>query len=249
MRLVQYAESGGVARITLNRPEVANAFDRDTTREFVAAVCRAQEASEVRSILLSGSGARFCAGGDVESFASADDQPAYLHRLAVELDAAFRQLGELAKPVVAAVHGAVAGAGLALILSCDVVVAAPETKFVFAYPAVGLTPDCGLSYLLPRAIGQQRALAFALLGKAAVASQAVEWGLISEIATDPLSRAKQIATEIADGPAAALGQARRLLRRGWALDRMETGKEEARTIAEAVAGAEAQTLIRNFANR
>ena len=80
-------------------------------------------------------------------------------------------------PVVAAVQGAVAGAGLALMLSCDLIVADPSTKFVFAYPAIGFTPDCGLSYLLPRSIGQHRALRFALTGEPASAENAYDWGM------------------------------------------------------------------------
>ena len=183
------------------------------------------------------------------SFAAAEDQPAYIHQLAVELDAAFRALGALEKPVVAAVHGAVAGAGLALMLSCDVVVAAAATKFVFAYPGIGFTPGCGLSYLLPRAIGQQRALAFSLVGKPATASEALAWGMVAEVADDAHARAEEVARALADGPATTLGQVRRLLRQGWEMDRVETGLEEARTITEMVKGAEAQALIEEFVSR
>src|SRR3954452_13593856 len=93
---------------------------------------------------------------------ASDDQPAYILELAGALDAATQRLAAVEKPVVGAVQGAVAGAGLAVMLSCDLVVAAPATKFVIAYPGVGLTPDCGVSWLLPRAIGQQRALHMAL---------------------------------------------------------------------------------------
>jgi len=151
--------------------------------------------------------------------------------------------------VVAAVHGAVAGAGLALMLSCDVIVAAPATKFVFAYPGIGFTPDCGVSYLLPRAIGQQRALAFALVGKPATAAEALAWGLVTEVADDPGARARDLAAGFAAGPALALGNVRRLLRQGWEMSRAETGAEEARTITEMVKGAEAQALISRFASR
>jgi len=200
-------------------------------------------------VLVTGAGSRFCAGGDVAAFAAAQDQPAYIHLLATELDGAFRALSELEKPVVAAVHGAVAGAGLALMLSCDVVVAGPGTRFVFAYPGIGFTPDCGLSYLLPRAIGQQRALAFSLVGKPASAQEALDWGMVSEVAEDPRGRGEQVARALADGPATALGQVRRLLRQGWELDRRNTGAEEARTITEMVKGAEAQTLIARFVSR
>ena len=174
--LIGYSVAQGVAHIRLNRPEVSNALDLDTARAFASAVEQAATNDEVRAVLLTGEGRRFCAGGDVASFARAADQPAYIHQLASELDAGFQRLAALDMPVVAAVHGAVAGAGLALMLSCDLIVADPATKFVFAYPAIGFTPDCGLSYLLPRSIGQQRALRFALMGEPASAEDAYDMG-------------------------------------------------------------------------
>lgn len=247
--LVEYAVADGVASLRVNRPESANAFDLATTRAFAAAVDRAAADDEVRAVLVTGAGPRFCAGGDVASFAAADDQPAYIHQLAVELDTAFRRLAGLEKPAVAAVQGAVAGAGLALMLSCDLVVAAQSTKFVFAYPGIGFTPDCGVSYLLPRAMGQQRALAFALVGKPASAAEALEWGLVTEVADDAEAasvRARELAMTMAAGPALALGNVRRLLRSGWDASRVEAGVEEARTITEMVRGEEAQRLIREF---
>jgi 2-(1,2-epoxy-1,2-dihydrophenyl)acetyl-CoA isomerase len=249
MALVSYAVGDGIAHVELNRPEQANAFDLATTAEFADAVRQAAGDDAVQAVLLTGAGRRFCAGGDVASFASALDQPAYLHQLASEVDAAFRQLAALEKPVVAAVHGSVAGAGLALMLSCDIVVAAPDTKFVFAYPSIGLTPDCGLSYLLPRAVGQQRALAFSLLGKPATAGEALAWGMVTELAEDPAVRGRQLATSLAAGPATALGQVARLLRRGWESDRVAVGAEEARVISEMAKGDEAQALIARFARR
>jgi 2-(1,2-epoxy-1,2-dihydrophenyl)acetyl-CoA isomerase len=247
--LVEYTVADGVAHIQLNRPDAANAFNLETTQEFAAAVAKAGGHPGLRVVLVSGAGKRFCAGGDVSSFAAAEDQPAYIHQLAIELDAACRALSALEKPVIAAVHGAVAGAGLALMLSCDVVIAAPGTKFVFAYPGIGFTPDCGLSYLLPRAIGQQRALAFSLIGKPASASEALSWGMIAEVVEEPQAHAADFARTLADGPATALGQVRRLLRGGWEMDRVETGAEEARTITEMVKGAEAQSLITQFVTR
>jgi 2-(1,2-epoxy-1,2-dihydrophenyl)acetyl-CoA isomerase len=249
MALVEYAVTDGVAHIELNRPEAANAFDLDTTRELAAIVDQAVADPGVRALLVTGAGARFCAGGDVASFAAAPDQPSYIHQLAVELDAACRALAAVEKPVVAAVHGAVAGAGLALMLSCDVIVSAPATKFVFAYPGIGFTPDCGVSYLLPRAVGQQRALAFALTGKPATAAAALAWGLVSEVAEDAGARAHDLAVGFAAGPATALGNVRRLLRQSWEMSRAETGAEEARTITEMVKGQEAQALIARFVTR
>lgn len=250
MALVDYAVAhDGVARIELNRPEASNAVDLPTSQELGEAVARAASDADVHAVLLTGAGPRFCAGGDVASFAAAADQAAYVHELALHLDGVSRALAAMPKPVVAAVHGAVAGAGLALMLSCDVIVAAPATKFVFAYPGIGLTPDCGLSYLLPRAIGQQRALGFALGARPVDAAQALEWGLVTEVVEDAAGRAHDVAATMAAGPAAALGGARRLLRAGWELDRAAVGVEEARTISEQVQGREAQALIARFVAR
>lgn len=246
---VTYQTTGGVAHLELNRPGVANAFDLETARRFQELIEAAGDDGEVRAVLVTGAGKRFCAGGDVASFVSAQDQPDYIHQLASELDASFRALAGLDKPVVAAVRGAVAGAGLGLLLSADVAIAAPDTKFAFAYPGIGFTPDCGVSYLLPRAIGSSRALAFALTGQVLLADQARQWGLVAEVDPDPVTRALELASTWASGPAWALGQTRRLLRAGWELGREETGREEARTISEAVRGDEAQALLREFLQR
>lgn len=236
----------GVAHLELNRPDAANTLDLPLAQALRAAVEQAGADDDARAVLVTGAGMRFCAGGDVGSFAAAQDPAEYLHELATETDAAVRALAAMPKPVVAAVHGAVAGAGLALMLTCDLVVADPGTKFVFAYPSIGLTPDCGVSYLLPRAIGQQRALAFALGGQPLPADRAEAWGLITEVSHDAGSRARELAASLASGPARALGQSRRLLRAGWEMDRVATGAEEARTISEIVHGGEAQALIARF---
>ncbi len=159
---VRYAVDGNVARITLNRPEVSNAVDLPAAHAFEVAVQRAGADDEVRAVLLTGAGPRFCAGGDLAAMAADEDPAGYVRELALVFDRGLRSLAALPKPVVAAVHGAVAGAGLGVVLSADLVVAARSTKFAFAYTGVGLTPDCGVSVLLPRAIGQQRALQLAL---------------------------------------------------------------------------------------
>ncbi|GAA1653453.1 enoyl-CoA hydratase/isomerase family protein [Georgenia ruanii] len=246
---VTYRVADGVAHIELRRPDTANALDLSLARALLAAVGRARCDDGARAVLVTGAGKRFCAGGDVGSFAAAADPESYLHQLATEADAAMRALAELSKPVVAGVHGAAAGAGLALMLSCDRVVADTGTKFAFAYPGIGLTPDCGLSYLLPRAVGQQRALSFALDGAPLPATTALAWGLITELSDDALVRARELAAALAAGPARALGESRRLLRAAWEMDRAHAGAEEARIISEMAAGPEARALITRFATR
>ncbi|MFJ8819562.1 enoyl-CoA hydratase/isomerase family protein [Amycolatopsis thermoflava] len=247
---VRWELSGGVGRITLDRPDVSNAVDLPTAQALAKAVTAA-EADDVRVVLLTGAGARFCAGGDVRSFLAAEKPSTYLHELATELEAALRRLSELPKPVVAEVQGAVAGAGLAFVLNADVVVAARSTKFRMAYSGIGLTPDCGVSYLLPRAIGTQRALELALTGRTLTAEEACGWGLVTEVVDDDAldDRAAELARTLAEGPAAAFGQAKRLIRSSFDVSRENSAADEAGTIAAAVAGSEAQRLIRRFTQR
>ncbi|MFJ8816511.1 enoyl-CoA hydratase/isomerase family protein [Amycolatopsis thermoflava] len=244
---VSFEVADGVGRIVLDRPEVSNAIDLAAAESFGRAVTAAG-ADEVKAVLLTGAGSRFCAGGDVRSFLQAADPPAYLRELASTLEAALRRLSALPKPVVAAVQGAVAGAGLAFVLNADIVVAARSTRFRMAYAGIGLTPDCGVSYLLPRAVGTQRALEFALTGRTLTADEAHGWGLVTEVAGDDVlaSRASELARGLACGPASALGQAKRLIRSSLEASREDSAADEADTIAAAVDTEEARRLIHRF---
>lgn len=247
---VTFEIQAGVGRITLNRPTVANAVDLPTAHALRAAVAQAGADTSVGAVLVTGAGPRFCAGGDVASMVAAEDRSAALHELAEALDGALQDLAALDKPVVCAVQGAVAGAGLAVMLSCDVIVAEASTKFVMAYPGVGLTPDCGVSWLLPRAVGQQRALEFALTGRVLTGPEALAWGMVTEsVEGGAAERATALAETMAAGPAYALGQARRLLRAGWESTRAAAGAEESRTIAEAVGTPYAAQALAGFGQR
>ncbi len=248
---IRYSVAGGVATIALARPEASNSFDLPTARSFGAAVDRAGADPATNVVLLTGDGARFCAGGDVASMAASQDPAAYLLELAQELDGALQRLGQLEKPVVAAVQGAAAGAGLAVVLTADVVVSAASTKFLTAYAGVGLTPDCGLSWLLPRAVGQQRALELALTGRVLTAAEAREWGLVTTVVEDAEleASAAELAAKLASAPPFALGQARRLIRSAWTATRTEAGADEARTISQAVVTPDARRLVAKFAAR
>ncbi|BBC30908.1 hypothetical protein SGFS_022020 [Streptomyces graminofaciens] len=247
--LIRYTCEEGVARIVLARPTKANAIDLPTAHALGVAVDRAAQ-SDVRAVVVLAEGKRFCAGGDVAAMAAAPDRAAYVEQLAMTVDDVFQRLAGLSKPVVAAVRGAVAGAGLALMLSCDVIVSAASTKFLPAYADVGLTPDCGVSYLLPRAIGQQRALELVLTGRVLSAEEAREWGMVTEVVEDAFAdaRAVRLGERLAAGPAHALGETKRLLRSGQ-LTREQTGREEARVIAEAMGRAEATALVESFLSR
>lgn len=240
----------GVAHLTLNRPDQANTFDLPTAQAFLDAIEAIEADSEARVVLMTGAGARFCAGGDVASFLSEDDPAKYLHELALVLDEGAQRLGALAKPVVAAVQGAAAGAGMSVMLCADVIVADRATKFLTAYAGIGLTPDVGLSWLLPRVVGQQRALDLLVNSRVLDAETAQEWGLITSIAeTDVTAEAAAIAERLATTVPGAVGQARRLVRTSWGVSRAEAGADEAQTISSRVSTEEAQRLIEKFLSR
>ncbi|MGW0816993.1 enoyl-CoA hydratase/isomerase family protein [Streptomyces viridiviolaceus] len=247
--LVRYEYEAGVARILIARPDRANALDLPTAHALGEAV-REAAAPGVRAVVVSGEGGRFCAGGDLSSMLLAPDRPEYVAELATTLAEVFRELTALPKPVIAAVRGPVAGAGLALMLSCDVIVTAAEARFLLAYSGVGLTPDCGVSYLLPRAVGRPRALELALTGRVLSAPEALDWGLVTEVVANGTldERVGRLAERLAAGPAYALGQAKLLLRSEES-SRERVGHEEARVIAEAVARPEATALIEAFTGR
>ena len=131
----------GVAHLTLNRPDAANGIDLQLAQELLAASLLVVGDPTVRAVLLRGAGARFCGGGDVKSFAAQDDLPAHLREVTTHLHAAVGQLVRGDAPVVTAVQGSAAGAGLGLVASSDLVVAGESAKFVMAYTGIGLTPD------------------------------------------------------------------------------------------------------------
>jgi 2-(1,2-epoxy-1,2-dihydrophenyl)acetyl-CoA isomerase len=244
---VRFEQDGHLGRITLARPAAANAFDLATAEAFGHAVTASADAS-VRAVLLRGEGRRFCAGGDVAAMAASGDPPALLHELATVLEKHLRRMSELQKPVVAAVHGAVAGAGLAFVLNADITIAARSTKFVMAYAGIGLTPDCGVSYLLPRAVGQQRALELALTRRVLSAPEAKSWGLITEVVDDDTlaQRADELVSALLGESTFALGRAKRLIRQSWDIDRQTNATHEADTIRKAASTPEAVSRIEAF---
>ncbi len=249
-RGVRYHTDGAVGQIVLERPDVANAMDLPAALALGDAIQAANDVS-IRAVLVIGEGKRFCAGGDVASFVAASDRAIYLGELAGVLESNVRGLSSLPKPVVVAVQGAVAGAGLAFVLNADIVLAARGTKFALAYSSIGLTPDCGVSYLLPRVVGRQRASQMALGGRVLDADEALAWGLVSEVVEpDQLSaRARELAQSLAEGPTHAYAETKRLLSQSWEVDRLHSAEDEVRTISAIVTGDEATRLIDHFVNR
>ncbi|MDF1602204.1 enoyl-CoA hydratase/isomerase family protein [Nocardioides sp. YIM 152315] len=242
-------KDGGVLEIRLNRPSMGNAIDLPTAMALQDAVRTASLNDAVRAVLVTSAGSRFCTGGDLVAMMAATDRSNYVHNLATTLDAALIALDGLSKPVVCAVQGAVAGAGMAVMLAADVIVAENDCRFTMAYSRVGLTPDCGVSWLLPRAVGQVRALDLAVTGRTLTAAEALDWGLVSRVEPDARGTADRLAATLANGPRLALGQTRRLVRSSWNSTRTETGRDEARTIAATIKTEDAAQRMDAFSRR
>lgn len=246
---VNFTISEGIGHLELNRPQAANTINMPLAESLRDAAQAAATDDTVAVVVLSAAGKRFCAGGDIAAIKDTEHSGNFLTELATTADAGVQRLENLNRPVVAAVHGAVAGAGLGIMLAADIIVADPETKFVFAYPEIGLTPDCGASIAIPRAIGLQRALAFALSGAPLSANEALSQGLITEISEDPQTRANEIATAWVTKAPGALGATRQLLRRSNTSARAVQGARESETIGQRVILPESQALIDKFLSR
>ena len=204
----------GVAHLTLNRPEGQNALTLQMGRDLLTAATSLADDPTVRAVLLTGAGARFCAGGDVKGFAGEGPGAGHLIReITVPLHAAISQLTRLDAPVVAAVHGSAAGAGMGLVLAADLVVAGESTKFVMAYTAIGLTPDGSSSWFLPRVVGLHRALELALTNRTLSATEALDWGIVNRVVPDDevATAGAALAAQLAAGPTGAFGAVKRLL--------------------------------------
>ena len=214
---VLYEERGAVAVVTLNRPQALNSFTREMHRSLRAALDRAEAAPHIRALVLTGAGRGFCAGLDLSEL---DFTPGPgLHERAdpgpvieQEFNPTTRRLQSLKLPTVVAVNGVAAGAGASIALACDIAVAAPGASFVQAFSKIGLIPDAGGSWLLVERLGLARATALALTGDKLMADKALEWGLIWQVAEDPLTAALAIADKLAVMPTQALVATRHLLR-------------------------------------
>lgn len=202
MTTVIVERAGTVARITLNRPDKLNAFTEELHQELFAALGEA-EAQGARAVLLTGAGRGFCAGQDLNQRKPGEvfDSTATLKRLYNPL---IRRIRALPMPVVCAVNGVAAGAGVSLALACDVVLAARSATFLQAFARLGLVPDSGATWMLPRLIGDARARGLALLAEKITAEQALSWGLIWQVHDDDklMAEASALATRLGDGPTA-----------------------------------------------
>jgi 2-(1,2-epoxy-1,2-dihydrophenyl)acetyl-CoA isomerase len=211
---VLYSVAEGVATITLNRPRVMNALDGEMIRGLRAACEEVERDAAVRAAVVRGAGPAFLAGGDVSVFHANLPRLAELIReFAGELHQAILALRRAPKPVLASVHGAVAGAGVSLMAAADLAVAAADATFTVAYSRIGASPDGGATYHLPRLVGHRRALELALLSDTIDARTALELGLVNWVvgAGDLGAETETIARRLARGATRAFGETKQLM--------------------------------------
>lgn len=204
----------GIARLTLDRPDVGNAIDLPLARALRDAAERCEAGAAIRCVVLTGAGRLFCAGGDVAAMRTAGDSlPAMLHELIETLHAAIVILARMPKPLLTLVNGPAAGAGFSLAVLGDIVLSARSAHFTPAYGAIGLTADGGLSWLLPRIAGLRRTQEIILTNRRVKADEAEAIGLVTRVVDDEALAAEGLTTaaRLADAPVAAIGAVRGLL--------------------------------------
>jgi len=217
-KTVLVEQRSGYSVITLNRPQRLNAFSQTMQGELKRAIEAVEGDDECRALLLTGAGRAFCAGQDLSERLAADGEPMVLgDALEAFYNPFIRKLRALPFPVIAAVNGVAAGAGANVALACDIVIAARSASFVQAFVRIGLVPDCGGTWVLPRLIGPARARALALTGEALPAEKAEAWGLIWKTVDDDalIEEAHTICRQFAAAPAVALALIKRALDESW----------------------------------
>jgi len=225
---VKLAIAEGVATLSFDRPEVYNALDAEMMIEFRAAAELVQRDPAVRAVVLRGEGKAFAAGGDVSVFhRHIHELPDLIVRWGREMHFAILALRRMAKPVLASVHGACAGAGFSILCATDLAIATEDARFSLAYSNIGASPDGGSSHFLPRMVGYKKAMELTLLADLMDARTASGLGLVNWVVpADRLAAETQrIAQRLASGPTVAYGEAKRLLNQSF--DRsLETQMEE-----------------------
>lgn len=209
---ILFQENAGVATLTLNRPQVMNALDSEMRAEITGAL--EHLSSDTRCVVLTGAGRAFCSGQDLTDAQAAQDLEGTLRR---EYEPMLRAVMECPVPVIAAVNGVAAGAGANLALAADVVIAAESAQFIQAFSRIGLLPDAGGTWIIPRAVGAARAMGMMLFADPIPARQAADWGLIWQALPDDgfAEGVAQRARHLAQGPTIAYRGIRAALRASW----------------------------------
>lgn len=218
-----FTADSGVATLTLNRPDKSNAFDDEMTREMLDALKQIERDETIRAVVLTGAGKNFCAGQDLAAFLERQNSPEGLsvrEHLLNGYNKVVTKIRTLEKPFIAAVNGAAAGAGLGICCACDIRYASETAKFRMAFIGIGLAPDSGTSFMLPRLIGYGRALEMAITNELLDAREAYAAGLVNKLfAPDELLEATTaFAKQLANAPTRGIGLTKRAFNRAMVTD-------------------------------
>jgi 2-(1,2-epoxy-1,2-dihydrophenyl)acetyl-CoA isomerase len=212
----------GVLTLTLNRPDCLNAFNDEMSFELQKALKAAEKDPHVRCVVLTGAGRGFSAGQDLRSrsIASNGSAPHLGESIRKRYSPIISKLRSMEKPVIAMVNGVAAGAGASLAFACDLRLAGSSSKFIQAFVKVGLIPDSGACWLLPRLVGMGRAMEMAMLGDVVTAEKALAWGLVTQVVPDEQLQetAQAIALQLAQGPTQALGLIKRAMNKAMTVN-------------------------------
>ena len=244
---VQVETRGAVALVTLNRPESGNALNLQVAMDLLAAAMTCARNAAVRAVVLSGAGRHFCFGGDLRAFGTHAPGDDYVRELTTYLHAAISQFVRMDAPVIAAVNGTAAGAGVGLVAMADLALCGHSSKFNLAYTQAGLTPDAGTTFLLPRTLGLKRSMELLLLNRSLTSAEALEWGLVNDVVPDEqlLSRTLETAEKLAQGANGAFGATKRLI--AHSIGALESQMVlESETIARHAVGAEGREGVSAF---
>ena len=230
---IKFEKKNGVGLITLNRPAVLNSFNREMTAEVQAALDECAADKSVRALLLTGEGRGFCAGQDLDEAMAPDTKIEAIVRKGY--NPMVNKIREIEKPVICAVNGVAAGAGANIAFGCDLTLAARSAKFIQSFIKIGLIPDSGGTYILPRLVGMQRAAAMTMLGDKMTAEEAKELGLIYKVVDDDqlMAEATALAERLAQMPTKGIGLTKRGLNHGLTCDLPTQLEFEAAIQAEA----------------
>lgn len=242
-----------VAWITLDRPAAMNALNAQMSRELFDVANRCGSDRSVRAAVLAGAGDRaFCAGGDVADFAKhADTVDLLIKKMTGHLHLAVSRFAWMRAPLIAAVNGVAAGAGLSLVAFCDLAIAADSAKFTSAYTKIGFTPDGSSSYFLSRILGPRRTLELYLTNRVLSAQEALDWGLVNRVVPTAtlMEEVGRLATELANGPTRAFGGVKKLIQMA-PNDTLESQMErETRTIVEMSTSVDGREGVRAFVEK
>ncbi|MGI9275508.1 MAG: enoyl-CoA hydratase/isomerase family protein [Endozoicomonas sp.] len=211
---ILWEQDGPLVRLTLNRPEAANAMDLQMMKDLLDAAIECEDNDNIRAVLLTGSGKMFTPGGDLGWLArNPDSVSTAIKQSTAFMNAAIARFVRMPKPLVTCINGHAAGAGIGLAVMGDYIVCAESARISPAFTAAGLSPDGGTSYFLPRLIGQRRAKELFLTNRSLTAEEALEWGLINAVAPDAeaLKVAEDMALKLANGATRAYGTVKTLL--------------------------------------